>query len=120
MEGDTNQWWEWMDRTYQTSNMAITWLLFKEELWARFGPTESALSHEALAKIKQTGSLGDYLLDFEKLGNRCYGWTEEALIGSFIGGLKVEISDAIRMFRPTTVREVIRLTKVKSEELSKH
>ncbi|CAL1393133.1 unnamed protein product [Linum trigynum] len=37
MEGDANQWWQWLDRTYATSGLPITWARFREELWARFG-----------------------------------------------------------------------------------
>ncbi|CAL1413611.1 unnamed protein product [Linum trigynum] len=120
MEGDANQWWQWLDRAYTTSRLTMTWLRFCEKLWARFGPFDNVSCHEALAKIEQTGSLSDYLLTFEKLGNRCFGWTEEALVGSFMGGLKYEISDAIRMFKPETMREAIRLAKVKTAELEKH
>ncbi|KAL6334474.1 hypothetical protein AAG906_016015 [Vitis piasezkii] len=33
----------------------------------------------------------------EQLGNRVKGWTQKALVGTFMGGLKIEISDGIRM-----------------------
>lgn len=54
----------------------------------------------ALWRVKQTGSIRDYQKVFERLGNRMLGWTQKALIGTFIGGLKPEIVNKIIMFKP--------------------
>ncbi|RVW57854.1 hypothetical protein CK203_117249 [Vitis vinifera] len=51
---------------------------------------------EALSKVRQIGSLRDYQKEFERLGNRVHGWSQKALIGSFMGGLRSEISETIR------------------------
>lgn len=66
----------------------MTWAVFEEELWARFGPTENEDFDEALSKVNQVGSLRDYHKDFEKLGNQVQGWTQGTLVGTFMGGLK--------------------------------
>ncbi|KAH9670785.1 hypothetical protein KPL70_017109 [Citrus sinensis] len=79
LEGEANQWWQWMRRTYQEEEMTVTWEIFVEELWARFGPTECEDYDEALSRVKQTGSLRDYQREFERLGNRVRGWTQKAL-----------------------------------------
>ena len=73
MEGEANQWWKWLKRAYKEENQEITWELFQDELWARFGPTEDEDYDEALSKIKQTGSLRDYQREFERLGNKVKG-----------------------------------------------
>ena len=52
MEGEANQWWQWLKRAYKEENQEITWELFQDELWARFGPTEDEDYDEALSKIK--------------------------------------------------------------------
>ena len=52
-----------------------------------------------VSRIRQGGSLRDYQCEFERLGNRVRGWTQKALVGTFMGGLKTEISDGIRMFK---------------------
>nr|TKR91578.1 hypothetical protein D5086_0000222020 [Populus alba] len=75
----------------------MTWEAFEEELWARFGPTDGEDFDEALSRIKQVGSLRDYQSEFEKLGNRVRGWTQKALVGTFMGGLKPEIAEGIRI-----------------------
>ena len=65
----------------------MTWELFEKELWARFRPTECEDFDEALSKVQQIGSLRDYQKEFERLGNRVHGWSQKALVGSFMGGL---------------------------------
>ena len=70
-----NQWWQWLRRAYQEEDRVVTWELFEEELWARFGPTECEDFDEALSKVWQIGSLRDYQKEFERLGNRVHGWS---------------------------------------------
>lgn len=47
------------------------------------------------------------------------GWTQKALVGTFMGGLKSEISEGIQMFRPKTLKEVINLARMKNDQLSR-
>ena len=84
LEGEANQWWQWLRRSYSEE---VAWVDFEEELLARFGPTECEDFDEALSRVKQMGSLRDYQREFEKLGNRMQGWTQKALVGTFMGGL---------------------------------
>lgn len=88
LEGEVNQWWQWLSRAYQEEGVTVTWDMFVEEVWARFGPSECEAFDESLSKIMQQGSLRDYQREFEKLGNRVQGWTQKALVGTFMGGLK--------------------------------
>lgn len=53
------------------------------------------------------------------MGNWVHGWTQRALVGTFIGGLKPEISEEIRMFRPKTLKEAISLARMKDEQLTR-
>lgn len=95
LEGEANQWWQWLRRIYREEGITVTWDMFMEELWARLGPFECEDFDEALSKIKQQGSLRDCQREFEKLGNRVQGWTQRALVGTFMGGLKPDITDGI-------------------------
>jgi hypothetical protein len=117
LEGEANQWWQWLHRAYKEEGRTVTWEIFEEELWARFGPTKCEDFDEALSKIRQVGSLRDYQKEFERLGNRVHGWTQKALVGTFMSGLKVEISDAIRMFKPRTLKKAISLARMKDEQI---
>lgn len=119
LEGEANQWWQWIQRVYKDEGKTITWEAFEEELWARFGPTDCEDFDESLSKIKQTGSLREYQKEFERLGNRVHGWTQKALVGTFMGGLKHEISEGIRMFKPKSLKEAISLARMKDEQVSR-
>lgn len=119
LEGEANQWWQWLRRSYQDEGKVVTWEVFVEELWARFGPTDCEAFNEALSRVKQTGTLRDYRKEFERLGNRVQGWTQKALVGTFMGGLKPEISEEIRLFRPRTLKEAISLARMRDEQLTR-
>ena len=60
LEGEANQWWQWLRRAYKEEGKEVTWAVFSEELWARFGPTECEDFDEALSRVKHGGSLRDY------------------------------------------------------------
>jgi hypothetical protein len=62
----------------------LSWTNFEDELWARFGPSECEDFDEALSRIRQGGSLRYYQREFERLGNRVRGWTQRALVGTFM------------------------------------
>ena len=79
-------------QSYKKESKVVTWRIFTEELWAHFRPTDCEDFDEALSRIKRNGTLREYQKDFERLGNRVQGWTQKALIGMFIGGLKPKIS----------------------------
>ena len=119
LEGKANQWWQWLRRAYEEEGRSVTWELFEEELRARFEPTECEDFDEALSKVQQIGSLRDYQKEFERLGNRVHGWSQKPLVGSFMGGLRPEISEAIRMFKPKTLKEAISLARMKDEQLQR-
>ena len=53
-------------------------------------------------------------------GNRVHGWTQKALVGTFMGGLKVEVVDEIRMFKPRTLKEAIKCKESKWWHIDMH
>ncbi|XP_040996109.1 uncharacterized protein LOC121242288 [Juglans microcarpa x Juglans regia] len=116
LEGEANQWWQWLRRTLQEDGRAIPWEQFEEELWARFGPSGCEDFDEALSRIRQLGTLRDYQREFEKLGNTMRGWTQKALVGTF---MKAEISDGVRMFKPQSLKEAINLALMRDEQLTR-
>jgi hypothetical protein len=117
LEGEANQWWQWIRRNFQDEGRAIAWVNFEDELWARFGPSECENFDEALSRIRQTGSLREYQREFERLGNRVRGWTQKALVGTFMGGLRSDILDGIRMFKPQTLKDAISFARMKDDQL---
>ena len=62
----------------------------------------------------------EYQREFERLGNRVQEWTQKALVSTFMGGLKAEIADEIRMFKPKSLKEAISLARMPDEHLNRH
>jgi hypothetical protein len=118
LDGEANQWWKWVKRIYQAEDRPITRAILEKELLARFGPTEFEDYDKALSCVKQKGSLREYQKEFEKLANRVVGWPHKALIGTFLGGLKADISADVRKFKPRTLCETIELARMREDELA--
>jgi len=118
LEGEANQWWLWVKKIYQEEDKLITWAILEKELLARFGPTEYEDYDEALSHVKQKGSLREYQKEFEKLANRVVGWPQKALIGTFLGGLKADISANVQKFKLRTLRETIEFARMREDELA--
>ncbi|CAL9217878.1 unnamed protein product [Arabidopsis halleri] len=106
-------------KALREAGIQITWAVFEEELWVRFGPTDGDDFDEALSKIQQTGTLNDYQREFERLQKKVEGWTQKALIGTYVGGLNPTIADSVRMFRPKTLKEVLNLARLKDEQMQR-
>ncbi|KAF8405746.1 hypothetical protein HHK36_007823 [Tetracentron sinense] len=118
LEGEANQWWQWVQKVYHADTQPVTWEIFERELLARFGPTEYEDFDEALSHIMQKGTLRDYQKDFERLANRVEGWPQKALIGTFLGGLREDIATPVKMFKPQTLRETIHFARMQDDQLN--
>ena len=46
-----------------------------------------------------------------------HGWTKEALIEMFMGILTMEIAEAIRMFKPESLKDAISLARMKDDQI---
>ncbi|CAA0843125.1 Unknown protein, partial [Striga hermonthica] len=88
------------------------------ELLSRFGSSDYHSYDEALSHIKQTGSLRDYMKEFERLACRVRNWPISALIGTFIGGLKFELAAEVRLDQPRTMREAMESARRRDEHLT--
>ena len=117
LEGEANQWWQWLRRAYHEEGKVVTWGIFVEELMSRFSPIDCEDFDEAFSKIEQKGFLRDYQKEFERLGNKVSRWTQKDLVGTFMGGLEPEIAEGIRMFKPKTLKEAIKLVRMKDDHL---
>jgi len=47
-----------------------------------------------------------------------HGWPQKALVGTFMGGHKPEITDGIRMFKPKSLKEASSLARMRDEQLN--
>ena len=65
LEGDAIQWFDWFEHTYGV----LLWQQFKEGLLIHFRPTDYENIDGQLAKIRQTSTIQEYQITFEKLSN---------------------------------------------------
>jgi hypothetical protein len=72
---------------------------------------------EALSKLKQITTVGDYKERFEALSNRVRGVDDHNWVSCFLGGLKDVIRLLVRMFKPQTLLAAYGLAKVQEEHV---
>jgi hypothetical protein len=78
----------------------IAWTQFAIELYERFDTDTNHLG--CLTKLKQLGTIEDFIAAFESLTFRTEGMTDAFFQECFISGLKEEIRAHVLMARPTT------------------
>jgi hypothetical protein len=69
-----------------------------EEIYERFNTDTNHLGH--LKKLKQSGIVEDFIVDFECLDFRKKGMSDAFFLDCFISGLKDEIWAHVLMARP--------------------
>jgi hypothetical protein len=89
------QWWQWRKTSHQGY---IAWTQFVTELYECFDMDTNHLGH--LKKLKQLGTVEDFIVSFERLAFRTEGMTNAFFQECFISGLKEEIRAHVLMARP--------------------
>ncbi|KAL0367203.1 UNVERIFIED_CONTAM: hypothetical protein Sradi_3610400 [Sesamum radiatum] len=73
-------WYKWMD----TNQQLTTWHAFTHALELRFGPTTYDNHQAELFKLRQTTTIADYQLQFERLCNCVVGLSLDAILNCFL------------------------------------
>lgn len=108
MQGDALSLFKWMFHNNQLGD----WTSFARALEIRFGPSSYENHQGKLLKLRQTSSIADFQVNFEKLSNRVFGIPCEVLKNCFISGLLLEIQNEIALFQSQTISQAIRLAKL--------
>nr|GEZ34527.1 hypothetical protein [Tanacetum cinerariifolium] len=93
----------------------MAWPLYREAILQKFGIAYDDLLGE-VKKLKQTGSVQDYIDAFDKLLYRIDLFIEQSM-SFFMAGLQHEIELAIRMLKPRTLAELYGLCKLEEARL---
>lgn len=80
LKREANQLWQWLSQAFREEDWEVTWIIFQEELQARFEHTICVRTSMSIIEVKQIGSLRDYQKKFEWLGSRVQGWTWKVLV----------------------------------------
>lgn len=78
-------------------------------LQKNYGPAEFQNPDEHLCKVKQKGSVQEYLQEFAKRTALVQNWPEHCLLGVFLSGLKQELKPDVRIHKPRSVYKAMSL-----------
>jgi hypothetical protein len=107
------KWWQWRKTSRQGYN---AWTQFVTELYERFDTDNNHLVH--LTKLKQSGTVEDFIATFEHLAFRTEGMTDAFFRECFISGLKDEIWAHVLMARPSSWVEATKRAKEAQQVVS--
>jgi hypothetical protein len=107
------QWWQWRKTSRQGY---IAWTHFVAELYERFDTDTNHLGH--LTKLKQSGTVEDFIASFERLAFRTEGMSDAFFRECFISGLKDEIRAHVLMARPQSWVEATKRDKEAQQVVS--
>ncbi|XP_061358911.1 uncharacterized protein LOC133303071 [Gastrolobium bilobum] len=103
MEGPASSWFQW---TYKGGTIRL-WPDFTKALRQRFGVKPHQNITGMLSKVTQTGTLKDYLFEFEKLMNQTTNVDDDLLLSFFVSGLSPDLRRAIEIHEPKTLQRAM-------------
>lgn len=113
MDGPTLSWYQWMFR-----NSFITlWTSLLQALETCFTPMFYDYPKGALFKLTQTGSVNEYLHEFERLVNRIIRLPSSFLLSCFISGLVPKLHHVVQALQPISLPQAISLAKLQKDKL---
>ncbi|KAL8143387.1 hypothetical protein V2J09_016419 [Rumex salicifolius] len=68
-----------------------------------YGPPDFQNPDEFLCSVRQTGTIAEYRLEFARRAARVVDWSENALLGVFIAGMREELKSEVRIHKPRSV-----------------
>lgn len=92
MEGNTIYWFQ----SWKRNTKRRTWKAFTTALVCRYGGNRGGDVYERLAAICQTGTIAEFVQEFEILAAQISGASEAQLRGYFLAGLRDDMRDKIR------------------------
>ncbi|KAH9308476.1 hypothetical protein KI387_036387, partial [Taxus chinensis] len=116
LEPDQFIWYRWLCAQIQKSGLNVTWTVLTEELQLHYSSSVSNNYFSQLAKLRQIGSVKDYIHHFQNLSLRVENITEENLNDLFLRGLKDHIEHEVCMFNPHKVSDSMIMER-REEEL---
>ncbi|KAJ9564989.1 hypothetical protein OSB04_000955 [Centaurea solstitialis] len=113
MDGATIHWFNLLNATEED----LTWVKFKRALIERYGGRKSDNPFEELKDLSQTGSVDEFIDEFEYISSQVNRLPEEQYLGYFLGGLRSDIRLRVRTFNPTNRIQAMKLARDVESEL---
>ncbi|XP_038979199.1 uncharacterized protein LOC120109538 [Phoenix dactylifera] len=112
LEGRASRWWRWIRDLYEKDGKRLGWTAFVKEFMSQWGPSPIVNHHGQLAKLKQEGRVQAYIDEFRLLQTMVSGWSEEALLGTFLDGLKPWLAKELKLKQPARLQEAMRMAEI--------
>ncbi|GAU25498.1 hypothetical protein TSUD_218700 [Trifolium subterraneum] len=111
LDKDVVPWYQMMQRTHPFTS----WIELTRALELDFGPSIYDCPRATLFKLKQSGTVSEYYLQFTSLANRVYGLSNDVMIDCFVSGLSDEIRRDVLLHTPSSLVKVVLLKFVKKK-----
>ena len=101
----------WHKNLVKTKGRMPEWEEYKEAIRSRFGILAYHDPMAEMKKLKQTGTLQQYLMAFDALMDKAQ-LSEEQALSCFLAGLKHELEMVVRMFNPKKLQDAYSLARL--------
>lgn len=88
-----------------------------QALESRFTPSYYDDPQGTLFKLWQTGTVTEYLTEFERLANRTFGLTPSCLLSCFVSGLIPELHREVQALCPMSLLQVTELARLQEDKM---
>nr|XP_027188679.1 uncharacterized protein LOC113785810 [Cicer arietinum] len=102
-EGKALSWYHWWEKCNPNPN----WEGFKIAVVRRFQPSMVQNPFEQLLSLKQTGTVDEYVENFEKYVGAMRTIDQEFVRGIFLNGLKQELQAEVKLYELNSLSEMI-------------
>lgn len=116
MDGPALSWFQWMSR----NGYFPSWPAMLQALESRFAPSYYDDPQGTLFKLRQTGTVTEYLTEFESLANRTFGLTPSCLLSCFVSGLILELRREVQALCPMSLLQVTELARLQEDKMLDH
>ena len=109
-------WYQWLCKCKK--NTIISWSIFSEELIAYHDDVKRNSFFTQLINLRKNGLVIEHIQQFQKLGLKVEGITDDELLDLFIRTLKDKIQHEVHLFETTSYEKVFMVArKVESKNL---
>jgi len=113
MDGPALSWYQWMSK----NGFFPSWPVMLQALESRFAPSFYEDLQGALFKLQQTGTVSEYLTDFERLANRTIGLPPSCLLSCFVSGLISELRREVQALCPLSLPQATELVRLQEDKM---
>ncbi|KAJ0096005.1 hypothetical protein Patl1_15454 [Pistacia atlantica] len=112
LEGEALEHYQWLHKNH----LLRDWQDFMTSIEHRFGDSKYEDAFGKLTKLTQTGTVGEYPSQFEKLDTKVEGVPERALISCWVAGLKTHIKTEVQIQVPYSLVQAMHLARMQEEK----